>query len=169
MKSVVKKKRPVLSAKHRRDRMDFALTHKDWTVEDWKRVVWSDETKIDCMGSDGKKAGEGLSDRVVQGTRKFGGGSLMLWGCMLWEGVGYACKIDGRMDGELYVKILQDELQEASFTTTKPRTTSSFSKITTPSTLAIRPETGFKIMTSMSCYGQHTLQTSIPLSTSGIT
>ena len=118
MESVVKKKRPVLSAKHRRDRMDFALAHKDWTVEDWKRVVWSDETKINRMGSDGrqwvwKKAGEGLSDRVVQGTRKFGGGSLMVWGCMLWEGVGYACKIDGRMDGELYVKILQDELQES--------------------------------------------------------
>ena len=118
MESVVKKKRPVLSAKHRRDRMDFALAHKDWTVEDWKRVVWSDETKINRMGSDGrqwvwKKAGEELSDRVVQGTRKFGGGSLMVWGCMLWEGVGYACKIDGRMDGELHVKILQDELQES--------------------------------------------------------
>ena len=118
MKSVVKKKRPVLSTKHRKDRLDFALTHKDWTVEDWKRVVWSDETKINRMGSDGrqwvwKKAGEGLSDRVVQGTRKFEGGSLMMWGCMLWEGVGYACKIDGRMDGELYVKILQDELQES--------------------------------------------------------
>ena len=98
--------------------MDFALAHKDWTVEDWKRVVWSDETKINCMGSHGrqwvwKKAGEGLSDRVVQGARKFGGGSLMVWGCMLWEGVGYACKIDGTMDGELYVKILQDELQES--------------------------------------------------------
>ena len=38
-----------------------------------------------------------------------------MWGCMLWDGVGYACKIDGRMDGELYTKILQDELQE-SFT-----------------------------------------------------
>jgi len=118
MKSVVKKKRPVLSAKHRKDRMDFALTHKDWTLEDWKKVVWSDETKINRMGSDGrqwvwKKAGEGLSDRVVEGTRKFGGGCLMMWGCMVWEGVGYACKIDGRMDGELYVKILQDELQES--------------------------------------------------------
>ncbi|KIK23130.1 hypothetical protein PISMIDRAFT_36614, partial [Pisolithus microcarpus 441] len=25
---------------------------------------------------------------------KFGGGSLMMWGCMTWEGVGYATKID---------------------------------------------------------------------------
>ena len=35
--------------------MDFAEEHKDWTVEDWKRVIWSDETKINCLGSDGKK------------------------------------------------------------------------------------------------------------------
>jgi hypothetical protein len=31
---------------------------------------------------------------------------------MLWDGVGYACKIDGRMDGDLYLKILEDELQD---------------------------------------------------------
>ena len=118
MKAVVKRKRPLLSKRHRRARLDFAIAHKDWTVEDWKRVVWSDETKINRLGSDGrkwvwKKAGEGLSDRLVQGTVKFGGGSLMVWGCMLWEGVGYACKIDGRMDGDLFVKILDEDLQES--------------------------------------------------------
>ena len=95
--------------------MDFALAHQYWTVEDWKRVVWSDETKINRLGSDGrkwawKKSGEGLSDRLVEGTLKFGGGSLMMWGCMLWESVGFSCKIDGKMDGDLYVAILEDEL-----------------------------------------------------------
>ena len=39
MKAVVKKKRPFLSAKHKRARIDFALAYKDWTVEDWKKVV----------------------------------------------------------------------------------------------------------------------------------
>ena len=73
MKAVVKKKRPLLSKKHRQERLDFALSHQDWTVDDWRRVVWSDETKINCLGSDGwkwvwKKAGEGLSDRLVEGT-----------------------------------------------------------------------------------------------------
>jgi hypothetical protein len=85
-------------------------------VEDWKRVIWSDETKINRLGSDGrkwvwKKPGEGLSDRLVEGTVKFGGGSLMMWGCMTWEGVGLACKIDGKMDADLYTQILEDELQ----------------------------------------------------------
>jgi hypothetical protein len=35
----------------------------------------------------------------------------MVWGCMTWDGVGNVCKIDGRMDGNLYVSILEDELQ----------------------------------------------------------
>jgi len=116
MRAVAKKKKPFLTKKHRKARMDFALAHQHWTVEDWKRVVWSDETKINRLGSDGrkwvwKKPGEGLNDRLVEGTQKFGGGSLMLWGCMLWDGVGYACKIDGRMDGDLYIKILEEDLQ----------------------------------------------------------
>src|SRR3984957_13248717 len=116
LKAVAKKKKPFLSKRHKKERMDFALAHQDWTVEDWKKVVWSDETKINRLRSDGrkwvwKKAGEGLSDRLVQGTQKFGGGSVMVWGCMLWDGPGYACKIDGRMDGDLYLKILEDDFQ----------------------------------------------------------
>ena len=118
MKAVVKKKRPLLLKRHRKACMDFALAHKDWTIEDWKKVVWSDETKINRLGSDGrqwvwKKAGESLSNKVVEGTVKFGGGSLMMWGCMMWEGVGYACNINGRMDAELYTQILEDELQQS--------------------------------------------------------
>ena len=118
-KAVVKKKRPKLSKKHKKDRLDFAISHQHWTVDDWKRVVWSDETKINRFGSDGrswtyKKVGENtLVDREVQETLKFGGGSVMMWGCMLWEGPGFCCKIDGNMDKELYTQILEEELQQS--------------------------------------------------------
>ena len=44
-----------------------------------------------------KKAEEGLNDRLVESTVKFGGGNLMLWRCMFWEGPGFATKIDRRM------------------------------------------------------------------------
>ena len=54
-----------------------------------------------------KRAGERLSDRQVEGTVKFGGRSVMLWGCMLWDGPGYASRIDGRMDGVLFIPILR--------------------------------------------------------------
>jgi hypothetical protein len=36
----------------------------------------------------------------------------MVWGCMLWDGPGFATKIEGRMDAELYTAILEDELQQ---------------------------------------------------------
>jgi transposase len=118
MRPVVKRKRPFLKPAHRKARLEFAERHQEWTMEDWKRVIWSDETKINRLGSDGRKyvwkdVGEGLNDRLAEGTVKFGGGNLMMWGCMGWDGVGWATKIEGRMDAELYVAILDDELQQS--------------------------------------------------------
>ena len=34
----------------------------------------------------------------------------MIWGCMTWEGPGCAVKVNGRMDGDLFVKILDENL-----------------------------------------------------------
>ena len=49
-----KEEKPKLSAKNIKARLNFARRHKHWTVEDWKRVVWSDETKINRFCSDGR-------------------------------------------------------------------------------------------------------------------
>ena len=57
-----------------------------------------------------KEKGEGLADRQVEGTLKFGGKNVMMWGCMLWDGIGYASRIEGKMDAQLYCSILEDEL-----------------------------------------------------------
>ena len=52
--SATKKKVPMLKKTHRQKRLEFAHYHENWTVEDFKRVLWSDETKINRIGSDGK-------------------------------------------------------------------------------------------------------------------
>ena len=44
--SATKKKVPMLKKTHRQKRLEFAHYHENWTVEDFKRVLWSDETKI---------------------------------------------------------------------------------------------------------------------------
>ena len=115
MISVAKQRKPLLVARHRKARLEFAERHLEWTVEDWKKVVWSDETKINRFGSDGKDQvwidKENRQDpRRIKQTVKFGGGNLMMWGCMGWEGVGYATRIEGKMDAQLYTDILGDEL-----------------------------------------------------------
>lgn len=69
------------------------------------------------IGSDGKeycwvqKKSE-ISDKTCKDTVKFGGGSIMVWGCMTSLGPGYSCKIDNIMDAQLYVDILNDDLIE---------------------------------------------------------
>jgi transposase len=118
MHAVTKKKKPKLLKRHVTARLNFALQHEYWTVEDWKQVIWSDKTKINMVGSDGinwvwKKRGEGLTNWLVTGTVKFGDGSTMIWGCMFWEGVGMLKDIKGRINGDQYVTILDGPLQQS--------------------------------------------------------
>ena len=54
-----------------------------------------------------KRKGEGLTFREVKGTVKFGDGSLMVWGCIGWNGVGILSEVEDRMDAEQYVAILK--------------------------------------------------------------
>ena len=88
-----KEEKPLLTAVHRKKRLAFALKHREWTVEDWKRVMWSNKTKINRIGSDGKqwvwkKAGVGwLRGRYKEqwnlevGTSWYG----VVWAGMVWE------------------------------------------------------------------------------------
>jgi hypothetical protein len=113
--AIVKAKKPLLRRRHIRQRYEFAQKYQHWTEEDWSCVIFSDETKVNRLGSDGrvwvwKKAGAPLTKQHVNLTVKFGGGSLMIWGCMTAQGVGYMCKIEGMMNGELYRDILDDHL-----------------------------------------------------------
>src|SRR5215813_504262 len=114
-KAVTKKKKPLLTVAYRRKQLAFALKYKEWTVEDWKRVIWLDETKINRLVSDGKKwvwkqAGQGLINREVQGTVTFGDGNIIAWGCMGWNGVGQLMEVEGKMDADQYVNILDNHL-----------------------------------------------------------
>ncbi|KAG1142027.1 hypothetical protein G6F37_012713 [Rhizopus arrhizus] len=96
-----------------------AKVYKDWTEDDWRRMVFSDETKINVWGSDGcryfwRRPGDKLQPHHLDLTVKGGAGSVMLWGCMTWDGPGYACTIeDGTMKASDYVHILSTTLMDS--------------------------------------------------------
>jgi len=111
----VKKKKPLLTKKHKEKRLTWAKKYRTWTVDEWRKVIWSDETAFMLVNGDGReycwtKEGDVLEEEQVKPTKKFGGGKLMLWGCITYEGFGFSCKVDGNMDAELYSQILRDEL-----------------------------------------------------------
>ena len=131
--------------------LKFAKYHENWTVEDWKRVLWSDETKINRIGSDRrvyiwKKRGKALLDRTTTSTIKHGeGNNLMVWGCMGWNGVGKLTEVQGIMDAQQYCDILKDGMVK-SFEKLEGRGFSS--KTMTPNISPTRPQSGLKTMTS---------------------
>ena len=62
-----------------------------------------------------KTTNEALHELLVQGTMKYHDGNVMMWGCMAYQGVGFACRIHGGMNAELYKNILNDELQQTVY------------------------------------------------------
>ncbi|KAG1538513.1 hypothetical protein G6F51_009727 [Rhizopus arrhizus] len=99
-------------------RLEWAKKHQDWTVEEWRKVVFSDETKINVWGSDGckyywKRPSDPLQPHHLEFTVKHGAGKLMMWGCITSEGPGYACQIyDGNMNADVYQHILDTTLRD---------------------------------------------------------
>ena len=86
-----KKKVPFLSEKNRKARLAFARKYKDWDSDDWSKVIFSDETKINRYLSDGiayclKRDGEPRNHRHMNQTVKGGGGNVKMWGCMTFFG-----------------------------------------------------------------------------------
>ena len=82
-----RKPAPKLTAAHKEFWLGFGREHSDMG-RDWKLVIFSDEKKINLDGPDGfqyywhdlRKGKEILSER------KFGGGSVMVWGAFSWKG-----------------------------------------------------------------------------------
>lgn len=113
--AIKKTPKPKLSPKNIKARLAFAKRHQDWTVSDWKRIIWSDETKINRFGSDGCswcwiRDGQSKQPQHIEQTVKHGGGSVMIWGCLTAYGPGFMCKINGIMDQHVYKQILEDYL-----------------------------------------------------------
>lgn len=42
----IRRKRPELSKQQIQDRLKWAIDHQGWTMEDWKKVLWTDESKV---------------------------------------------------------------------------------------------------------------------------
>jgi len=50
-----KVKRPRLLPKHIKARKKFAERFKEWTEDDWRCIIWSDETIVERFGSHGRQ------------------------------------------------------------------------------------------------------------------
>lgn len=106
-------KKPFISAKNRKARIEWARTHLHWTRAQWETVIWSDESKFCLYGTDGIKwirrpHGQRFDPKYQIPTMKHGGGSCMVWGCFSAKGMGPLHHIVGTMDRHMYLDILKN-------------------------------------------------------------
>jgi hypothetical protein len=84
-------------------RFAWAKKHEQWTVDQWKSVLWSDEYKLEIFGSKRcvfmrRREGEQMISACVVPTVKHGGGGVMVWGCFALDTVGDLFRIQGTLN-----------------------------------------------------------------------
>ena len=78
-------RKPLISNKNRKERLDFYRSHKDWDIDKWSIILFSDESKFNLYHSDGRirvwrQSHERYLPECTQGTVRGGGGSVLFWG-----------------------------------------------------------------------------------------
>ncbi len=89
----------------------WAKEKKNWTVAQWSKVLFSDESKF-CIsfGNQGprvwRKGGEAHSPRCLKSSVKFPQ-SVVIWGAMSSAGVGSLCFLKTNVTAPVYQEMLE--------------------------------------------------------------
>ncbi len=105
---------PLLSAKNRKQRLQFTQAHQNWTIEDRKNVTWSDESRFLLRHSDRRvriwrKEHESMYTSCLVSTVQAGGG-VMVWGIFSWHTLGPLGPIEHRLNTTVYLSIVDDHV-----------------------------------------------------------
>src|SRR2546421_1851862 len=81
--------KPGLTAAMREARFKFCIEHQHWSIEDWKNVIWSDETSVMLGHRRGAtrvwRTKEERYDGTVIRTRWKKASEFMFWGCFSYD------------------------------------------------------------------------------------
>lgn len=105
----VSAKKPLLTAWHRKKRLEWALKYRHWDADDWSTVVWSDESPLKTFAKFGRVwvrrfIKERFKPETVTPTVKHSK-TCMVWGCFSSIGSGPLVRIHGRMNADQYKQI----------------------------------------------------------------
>lgn len=102
-------RKPRLTVQHKVRRLAFAREHADWTIEQWSRVLFSDESRFRLTNCDGRlrvwaRPGERYRHELIQEYDKFGKGSVMMWAGITSNSRTQLVQVPQRMNAARYIE-----------------------------------------------------------------
>jgi hypothetical protein len=103
------KRKPFISAANKKKRLQWAKEHRHWTINEWRNIVWTDESPFVLRYQGPKRVlrreCERYNERFMLGTVKHDK-KINLWGAFSYNGVGHLHQIGGIMDAKIFKQIL---------------------------------------------------------------
>ncbi len=108
------KKEAIVNMVQKRRRVLWAKAHLKWTVLKWKSVLWSDESKFDILvGNQGRSVLRAKEEGDLPACYQHSvqnPASLMVWGYISAYGVSSLHVLEGTMNAERYIKVLEQHM-----------------------------------------------------------
>uniref|UniRef100_A0A8C6K5C0 Transposase Tc1-like domain-containing protein n=1 Tax=Nothobranchius furzeri TaxID=105023 RepID=A0A8C6K5C0_NOTFU len=110
------RRKPLLSKKNIWARLNFAKKHLNDCQDFWENTLWTDETKVELFGRQmsryiWRRSNTAFQTKNIIPTVKYGGGSVMVWGCLAASGTGRLAVINGTMNSTVYQNILKENVR----------------------------------------------------------
>ena len=149
------------------------MKHRQWTTENWKKVLWTDESKFEIVSSSHRvfvrrQVGEKMVLQYVTPTVKHGG-SMMIWGSFAGSRVADLHRVTDILNQKGHHSILQHHAIPSGLCLVgqgfilRPKTSDDPSKITTqnipPGYVRTTLDENNKTVGFKSWNGQHSLKT----------
>lgn len=115
LRGYVAAKKPLIRPDNKKKRLAWARQHVHWTEDQWKKVLWSDESPFQVFNTKGRVfvrryQHEKYRDECLRKTVKHGGGTLQVWGCLSVDGTGPLFRLTRIMNADYYQEILTEAM-----------------------------------------------------------
>jgi hypothetical protein len=144
----------ILGRQNRRARVRWCNTVRNWTLRNWRRMWFNDESRFMLQHRDGRirvyrRKNERFANNCGVEVDRFGGGSVMMWGAITYNRRTPLILVPGILTAQRYRdEILQPHLLPVI-------NTQRFFSTTTPDRTQHVPLSTFLLTTTSMCYPGH--------------